>query len=422
MKKTKRLNTILPLCWLFLLPTMEIWAQKLDTDSLVQVIANDYKLKLPYRTILQKALLGKRIAPNYLDFHLFAGRMHQLLKNQDSARYYFQYVLDRNPKYFDAYPYWIQIEMQNRNYTKAESLVELGLEHFNNNAKLLLKKAEILQIYSKDTEELAYLYSIQHQFPANKAIQQRIFYLEGKINHQYFGATYTNTTFDNAFVGPWNMVSLSYGTIKKWGTAVGRVTYLDRRGIQDLAFRGTQYEVDLYFNTFKNQYFNANIAFSDNVVFPEIRVGGNYYFSFLKSWEINVGHRYTKTAQEDFTSLVFGAGKYLGNFWLKGDYYKQKFEKQYFNSYFFTSRYYYGNRFDYAQFILGFGTSPDDKNTVGLLQNRIALQSRRVGLGIQKTVSDKYVIALLSNYNHQEVIPSFFQNELEITLRLQYLF
>lgn len=67
--------------------------------------------------------MGKKEAPEYLDFYVVLGRANQLTKQKDSARYYYSHVLERNEKYEEAYTYWIGMELEDKNYDQAEILL-----------------------------------------------------------------------------------------------------------------------------------------------------------------------------------------------------------------------------------------------------------------------------------------------------------
>ncbi len=70
----------------------------------------DYKLNV------ERGLLGKKLAPDYIDFHLALGRNYDLLKVQDSARFYYNYVIEKNPRYEDAFLYLINLDLEDKNY------------------------------------------------------------------------------------------------------------------------------------------------------------------------------------------------------------------------------------------------------------------------------------------------------------------
>jgi cellulose synthase operon protein C len=75
------------------------------------------------------------------------GRAFALAGKTDSARLELNYVIQKNPKYKDAYIYLVNTETVACNYLQALEYADLGLKQFPNDRDLLLKK---LDIYSKE--------------------------------------------------------------------------------------------------------------------------------------------------------------------------------------------------------------------------------------------------------------------------------
>ena len=73
-----------------------------------------------YERNIQRALLGKKIAPAYLDYYLLLGRNYDFLKNTDSARYYYKYYIEKNVANEDAFNYLINLELEDKKYKEAD--------------------------------------------------------------------------------------------------------------------------------------------------------------------------------------------------------------------------------------------------------------------------------------------------------------
>ena len=84
---------------LFLFINVCVFAQKIDTDSLLIATHKQINIEKNYPKAIQLSHLGIKNAPNYLDFHLALGRTFMITKQIDSARYYLNYVIEKNPKY-----------------------------------------------------------------------------------------------------------------------------------------------------------------------------------------------------------------------------------------------------------------------------------------------------------------------------------
>ena len=126
MKRNNLLHIAMLFFCLFLFSNQNIKAQKkIDTDSLLTVIVTDMKTNHPdYQLNIQRALLGKKLAPDYLDFHLILGRNYDLTKVKDSARYYYNYVIKKNPVYEDAFHYLINLDIEEKKYDEGLEYLE----------------------------------------------------------------------------------------------------------------------------------------------------------------------------------------------------------------------------------------------------------------------------------------------------------
>ena len=151
-------------------------------------------------------------------------------------------------------------------------------------------------------------------------------------------------------------------------------------------------------------------------------MGYSYFYNFKKGWEADLGFRYIKAGNDDFKTAVVGIGNYFGSYWINFRTFIQKEDKNYYPAFTLTARYYLETRFDYISAIAGYGTSPDERPTLGQFQQRIALNSYRIGVGYFRLFNNHYVTGFQTFYNNQEYAPNLKQNELGFLLLLQYKF
>jgi cellulose synthase operon protein C len=122
------------------------WLKKTESsDDLYKEAKKEIDLKHYQRAVslLDQAV---NISPKNLDIHLMLGRAFGLAGKIDSARQELNYVIQKNPKYRDAYIYLVNIETVACNYQQALEYADMGLKYYPNDRDLLLKK---LDIYSK---------------------------------------------------------------------------------------------------------------------------------------------------------------------------------------------------------------------------------------------------------------------------------
>lgn len=420
MKYTRTINFVGILLYLFLFSNQIVAQKKIDTDSLLNVILNDMKNNPPtYKQNIEKALLGKKAAPDYLDYHLLIGRNHDLLKQADSARYYYNYVIDKNPKYEEAFHYLINMEIETGNYEKAEIIANKAIEQYPDSRTFRFRRIAVYELKNDTENEAKYLKSIKAKFPKDDEIQQHLNILYSRTSFERIGAYYDITVIDRDGVGPWHLGSLEYMRQRKWGSLIGRINYADRNNSSDSDIStGIQYEVESYFFTGKTNYSYINIAYSSDLIFPKIRLGYSYFHNFSKGWEADLGARYIETADDKITTLNLGIGKYLGSYWLNFKTYLQKDKP----AFLLSSRYYYNTKFDYFTAMAGFGTSPDNRVTIGQLEQRISLSSYRFSAGYSTLFNTHYIFGILGTYNNQEYTIDKRQNEIDLTITFQYKF
>ncbi|MBG6061228.1 YaiO family outer membrane protein [Flavobacterium sp. CG_9.1] len=153
-----------------------------------------------------------------------------------------------------------------------------------------------------------------------------------------------------------------------------------------------------------------------------MRLGYSFYQNFKKGWEGDLGIRYLKTQDNDFTTVVLGAGKYIGSYWINLRTFIQSDNNNWYPAVSLNIRYYFETRFDYVTLTSGYGSSPEERTTLGQFNERISLDSYRMGAGYYKMFRKHYIAGLQVTYNKQEYVRTLTQNELELSLMLQYKF
>ncbi len=418
-------NTIKSILILFLflgvLSNFTVYAQKIDTDILLKEALQDAKTK-DYESALKKSRLGIKLAPDYLDFHLLSGRIYQLTQKKDSAVYYYKYVIDRNPKYEEAFSYLINLYLEEKKYDEAEIIINKAIEAHPENKNFRYKKLNVYQSQKEEKKEYEYLKTLLSQYPDDSELKQQIFNLDTKNNSDRIGINYNYTTFSRKNYGPWHLGSLQYIRQRNWGSLIGRINYANRFADGKSIIDGVQYEAESYIFTGKKSYSYLGAAYSENPVFPKLRLSYSYFQNFSKGWEADLGIRYVKTLDAEFTTAVIGLGKYIGSYWINFRSYIQTDKENFYPAFALTTRYYLDSRFDYISLVAGYGSSPDERTTLGQYENRVFLNSYRIGGGYFRLLNNHYLTGIQLTYNNQEYAPNLNQNELEIGLMFQYKF
>lgn len=398
-------------------------AQKIDSDSLLTVIVKDMKTNKNYEKNIERALLGKKIAPAYLDYYLLLGRNYDLLQKKDSARYYYNYYIKQSVDNKDAFNYLINLELEDKNYNNAIVTIDQAIALYPDNKGFEQKKLTVFQLQKDPKKEYEYLKILQSKNPNDDTITQLIYQLESKLKTDRAGINYSFTSFDRKGYGPWHLIGLQYIRERQWGSLIGNINYADRLSAGQSIANGIQFEAESYFFTGKNNYSYVSTAFSNDDVFPEVRLGYSFYQNFKKGWEGDLGIRYLKTQDgTEFNTLVIGLGKYVASYWINLKMFIQKDKQNYFPAATLTLRYYFDSRFDYLTLTSGYGSSPEERTILGQFKERISLDSYRIGGGYYRIFNNHYIMGVQLNYNQQEYIQKLTQNEVELSLMLQYKF
>ncbi len=151
MRSTQKL-VLLILTFIFLcFESNAQWLKKSESsDELYREAKKEIDLK-HYQKAINLCHEAIDVSPTNLDIHLLLGRAYGLAGKLDSARIELNYVIQRNPKYKDAYIYLVNIESTACNYQQAIEYADMGLKYYPGDRDLLLKK---MDIYTKSGDWL----------------------------------------------------------------------------------------------------------------------------------------------------------------------------------------------------------------------------------------------------------------------------
>jgi YaiO family outer membrane protein len=415
---------VLVLFLLFLFITPKILAQKIDTDSLLVEAIKEFDVKKNFKKAKILSLLGYKIAPKYLDFQIELGKNYIQTKQYDSARYFFKKIISENIKYKEAFSYLVTTELENSKIDDALIACESALLLYPDDRKFYLQKLEILESKpNNENETFTYLKELLAKYPSEVSLKLKLFNIKSRISSDRIGFTYNFIGFDRENIGPNHLLGLQYIRVRKDITLIGKVNFLDRRFSGKSVNNGFQYEAETYFTNNEKSYSFASLSLSnDNYVFPKLRAGYSYFRNFKKGWEGDIGLRFTQGNEQDSYAGVLGIGRYINSYWLNLRGYLQKDNATIYPSFAANARYYYNTKYDYISVLAGYGSSPDERFTIGLLQQKSALNSYRIGAGYYKLFWKNYFTGIQASFNKQEYIKGSFQNEFEIFGSIQYQF
>jgi YaiO family outer membrane protein len=402
----------------------KITAQKIDTDSLLVEAIKEFDVKKNFKKAKTLSQLGYKMAPDYLDFQIELGKNYIQTKQYDSARFYFKKIIAKNIKYKEAFSYLVTTEFENSKIDDALVACESALLLYPDDRKFYLQKLEILESKpNNENETFAYLKELLAKYPLEVSLKLKLFNIKSRISSDRIGFTYNFIGFDRENIGPNHLLGLQYIRVRKDITLIGKVNFLDRHFSGKSVNNGLQYEAETYFTNNEKSYSFASLSLSnDNYVFPKLRAGYSYFRNFKKGWEGDIGLRYTNGNNQDLYAGVLGIGFYINSYWLNLRSYLQKDNNTIYPSFAANARYYYNTKYDYVSVLAGYGSAPDERFAIGLLQQKSSLNSYRIGAGYYKLFLKNYFTGIQASFNRQEYSKDSFQNEFEIFCSIQYKF
>lgn len=362
----------------------------MDSDELFKIARQKaFNGKKTEAELILKAILNK--SPNYDEVRVFLGKVYSWDGLRADARRELGIVLAKNPNNIDAQCALIDVEMWSDNFEQALKLANSGLIMNPVSEDLLLKKINVLIKLNRIKEannELDKLITIN---PANEEALKIKKELKISYLKNYITASYTRDEPEKVF-DPTNFYSLQYGRKTKYGSGILRYNQTQRASTV-----GRQAEIDLYPRIKKGMYGYLNYGYSNTLLFPDHRVGAEFYFSLPKSFEASAGARYMYfDSNSDITLYTLTLGKYYGNYWFSGRTFLSDGKKGISNSYTFIIRRYFSNPLDYVGLVGGIGFSPDDRT-----DQFVNSKSRKVGLDFQYAINS-YFNASLTYFFYQQ--------------------
>jgi YaiO family outer membrane protein len=357
-------------------------------------------------------------SPGNADIDIFLGRIYTWNHQYDSARLHFTKVLDANPSNEDASIAFADLEYWNDHYQSALDICNKALNDHPESGDLLLRKAKSLKALKQYKEAGLVTNQLLAKDQHNTAAHALATSLKDVTSGNKITITYENSSFDKQYDKAWNLGSISYGRLTKFGTVIGRINYANRFGTD-----GLQGEVDAYPHISKTFYGYVNFGYAgDAGVFPKYRAGFSLYANLPYSFEAELGYRYLyfSNATNIYTASI---GKYWKSFLFTARTYITPSISNVSQSYSITTRYYLKGADDYIGLTLGTGISPDDNNQniqYGNKQNK--LSSRKISADFNHTFLKWNIISISAGIINQEYQPSAKGNQFNISLGLSHRF
>lgn len=244
--------------------------------------------------------------PDYSDVRNLLASTHSWDGNYETARAHFNKITSVDRKNKEAWVAAIKNELYAEEY-----YIALGLA---NKALLYLKDdPEIMVLHFRAEKNLESNPVAKTSKVVTKTPEKPIDSLEitpGK--DQLKNQVSVSNSFDmfDAVYDPMVYSSISYTRKTMAGSIIPRINYANR-----FQTHGIQYEVDFYPKFSETFYAYMNYGYSNASIFPNHRVGGDFYANLPKSIEASVGMRYLNFDSADALIYTLSLGLYRGNYY-----------------------------------------------------------------------------------------------------------
>lgn len=210
----------------------------------------------------------------------------------------------------DAYEMFARVKKWQEDYPRCLQACEAGLGIFPGHTPLrLLKASALIELDQREQAKEVLLDIITNDSEHAEANQ-----LLKQLQHQGLKNAvtleYHHSRFNNTFT-PWHRASLGYRRNATWGSVTARVNYaymFDQIG--------NQYALDTYPKFGKKSYAYINAAISDNIIFPKLRLGAEYFRLFPGRFEASAGISSLNFAHTQVYLYTLQLGHYFNNYWI----------------------------------------------------------------------------------------------------------
>lgn len=365
--------------------------------------------------LMQRYPFTARYRNAWTEALLAAGAAHQRNNEPDSALAAFRQVLAVNHRDSLALLYSINILSAKEAHDSALMYADQGIRLYPANPAFLQRRTAILES-RKDYAAATLAADSLVKLNPSAANTDLADFLRSKTLKNQFGLYYLNTSYDYSD-NPYNIATIEYRRFFKRGSYAAKLNYAGRR--QGTGLMG---EAELYYTHSKSLYSYALVNYSNEIVFPRIRLAYSIFKTFPHDIEGELGIRYLDADSSQAISGVTSIAKTFRDFYVNLRAYFINDDPDFYTSFNLTLRHYMNRQQDYIAFTAGLGTSPDDRSRLIQFPKLAGLLTRSVGAGYQKTLKYRTTLGIFGTWINQKVSDTEFQNQYDIFLSVQRKF
>ncbi len=324
------MNARIVLFGLFILCTTLVNAQKGDTlfttaeDSLLLAeipeapdsafaLAREYAFDAKYKKAEKILQYNVQRFPENTDYSIFLARVYSWQKEYDKSRDLLNPILKEDTAQMEAYRLLTLVERYDKKFDTSLVMSNKGLKWYPKDEFFYVNKAQNQTGLIKYEDALETVDSALISYPNNTELKQLRVFLSNQLIASGLSIGFGLDYFTENAYATWYSGLIQYGIFTSVGPIIPRINIANR-----FEQTGVQFEIDAYPQLGNGRYLYLNAGYSESVIFPEFRFGGEFYSGIPNtSFEASIGLRYLYFGVDNSVTLYTGSlGWYYGNsFW-----------------------------------------------------------------------------------------------------------
>lgn len=390
---------------------------QVNTDSIFNSAIQAARAE-QYEQALVEAKTVLAELPNRADVMVFIANVYSWQGQYDEALTYLDKAYRVNNASSELYAAWLNTLLWSKNYEKLLEVATLAeTNQYTDNYNLFYKRTLAYQGLGDYEQGITWIESHTNYLDSIriKEIYNQLLMLSKK---NALSVYYAIDLFDQIGLQPQHLAFIDYTFKWKKNIIIPRLNYSYRFGKHDV-----QVEADYYRLFQGGRYLYANYGVGiNNTLFPQHRVGLEYYSPLSKKFEYSVGGRYLYASGTNIFIATGHLGSYYKNFWFALRPFYVIREKTDALTMVFNTRYFERNPINYWGLELLYGNSPDDKYTVPQTTGNLLLNSYQIKLEKNIALFKVCELKFSAAYAYEEYITTMYRNRFTIETLFRYKF
>lgn len=396
-----KLKTILTLCFITVVFSVQcIKAQEIISYQTAKTKAE----KGLYQEALNDCNQLLERNPKNSDVINLKAWIYSTQEEYSSATKLYNQSLDLDRKNYDALTGLINLYSWQDKLLLALERSNQSLIFYPKDSNFTMLKITILERLKAFDQTNSLIQEYLRSNPSNPTIESIIERLKNKTKTNSIAYRYTVESYKD-YYNSTHSKRYEYSHLSSLGPIIIRYTSAKRNKLM-----GNLFELEAYPKLWKGAYSYINIGLSDNVIFPNKKIGFDLYQTITKSLGFSIGRRHFVFPTQSINLTKFSIEKYIRKYRIEASVFRTPLTHGFSYNYLIHIRHYLKTSDDFIYLIWGKGVNPDiqgrlnpqgDIHKLNTGQSIIGYQSRisnSIGLFAQASLLKNELSFDLNNY------------------------